>query len=200
MIVIIIQLAGAAAFVLATVVLGVLLRREPSRDAARRLSRISHAFYWAGLFLPGGIGVLTPGLRSFDRVTGLPPTPVNAATLLVAGALVVPGVYYTGASHRALRRAGSGASAFWLTARVVGSDVYATVRNPMSLGWYLAATGLYLAVGSTYLLLLNLLVVVPAHVFNLWFFEEHELLARFGEAYRSYRREVPFLLPRPVHG
>ena len=66
----------------------------------------------------------------------------------------------------------------------------------MSLGFYLGAVGLGLVVGSTYMTLGALLVVIPVHVFYLKYFEEHELELRLGQSYLEYKQRVPFLLPR----
>jgi protein-S-isoprenylcysteine O-methyltransferase Ste14 len=66
----------------------------------------------------------------------------------------------------------------------------------MSLGFYLTCLGISLAAGSTYCTLGTLLVLVPAHLFYLKYFEECELELRFGETYRAYKRNVPFMIPK----
>ncbi len=66
----------------------------------------------------------------------------------------------------------------------------------MSLGYYLVALAIGLLAGSTYLTFVALLFLIPAHAFNLKFFEELELQLRYGEPYRAYQRRVPFLFPR----
>ena len=70
----------------------------------------------------------------------------------------------------------------------------------MSLGLYLGAVGLGLVVGSTYMTLGALLVVIPVHVFYLQYFEEYELELRLGQSYVEYKRSVPFLVPRWFSG
>ncbi|MDF1612852.1 hypothetical protein [Stygiobacter electus] len=50
--------------------------------------------------------------------------------------------------------------------------------------------------GSTYLMLGTMLVLVPAHIFNLKYFEEKELEIRYGQSYSYYKKDVPFLIPR----
>jgi protein-S-isoprenylcysteine O-methyltransferase Ste14 len=190
------QLAGVAAFTVVTVVLGVLIRRTPTKAAAERLSRVSHTFFWGAFYVPTLAGVFWPGLTHFDDVLGLPPLPWAIARWAVGVPLVVAGTFFSVAAMRALKTKGSGMMAFQLTQRVVGADVYERVRNPMSLGLYLQFIGVSLLVGSTWLLLGAALLYVPAHVFNLVFFEERELSARHGPAYDDYRRRVPFLMPR----
>lgn len=191
---------GLAAFVIGTVGLGLWLRANPSKDNAERASRIMHFLFFAGLGAPFLVAAIIPGLTRLDRLVGLAPLPWRPA-LFVAGALLAaPGLYLLGGSNRLLRALGSGANAFRLTMHVVERDMYRRTRNPMSLGYYMAALGLSLMLGSTLLTLYVLLGIVPAHLLFLKFFEERELELRFGEAYRQYREEVPFLIPRPPAG
>lgn len=189
------QLAGIAAFLVVTVFLGLAIRRDPTKEAAQRLSRISHAFFWLGL-VPLYAGVVTPGLTHFDEVVGVPALPWPIARWVVGAPLLLLGVFFVVASIRALKKLGQGAMAFNLTRSVVVSNVYERVRNPMSLGLYLQFVGVSLLVGSTSLLLGSLCLYIPVHAFNLWFFEERELSARHGAAYDAYRARVPFLIPR----
>ena len=53
MAIIILQVLGTTAFVVGTLVLGIYLRRHPTKEAAERTSRVSHGLYWVGLVLPG---------------------------------------------------------------------------------------------------------------------------------------------------
>ncbi len=190
------QLGGVVAFTLATLVLGRAIRHTPTKDAAVRLSRVSHAFFWGAMVAPEFLGVVWPGLTHFDALLGLPSLPAPVARWVVGVPLLLLGVFFTSASTRALRNLGAGLMAFKLTQRVVDAQVYERVRNPMSLGAYLQFIAVSLLAGSSYLLLATLLAYIPAHAFNLRYFEELELSARYGASYDAYRRRVPFLLPR----
>jgi len=55
--------------------------------------------------------------------------------------------------------------------------------------------GVGLLAGSTALTVGMLLLVIPAHIFNLRYFEETELNLRYGQSYREYTKRVPFLIP-----
>jgi protein-S-isoprenylcysteine O-methyltransferase Ste14 len=69
-------------------------------------------------------------------------------------------------------------------------------RNPMTLGAVLAYLGMAVAartVAGT-ALVLALAATLLVYLRRL---EEGELTARFGEAYLAYRRETPFIIPRP---
>lgn len=196
MAVLVMGVLGVVAFVLGTVILGVWLRRNPSVAAADQASRVMHALFFAGLGAPFLVATVYPGLTRLDGIAGLEPLPWRPLTLVVGLLVSVPGVYLLGVSNRLLRARGHGANAFRLTKQIVGHEIYGHTRNPMSLGYYLAALGLSLLVGSTVLTLYVLVGLIPAHLFFLRFFEERELELRFGEPYRQYRQTVPFLIPR----
>jgi protein-S-isoprenylcysteine O-methyltransferase Ste14 len=149
-----------------------------------------------GIVPAGVLGVLYPGLTHFDSELGLSSLPRDSV-LLTAGALaVLIGAYLTFVSNVTLWLWGVGGNAFWLTRRLVVGGIYKRVRNPMSLGLYLGAVGIGLLVGSTYMTLGALLVVIPVHVFYLKYSEEYELELRIGPSYVEYKQRVPFLFPR----
>ncbi len=189
------QALGWTAFSMGTLVLGRWLRRNPTKEAAEKSSRVMHLLFWLGFGLPGLIGVFRPGLGRFDRVLGIPSLPARRLARVLGAFLFLIGTYFLVVSNQALRRLGSGALAFQLTNQVADGDIYQHTRNPMSLGSYLQWLGIGLAVGSTYLTLGSLLAAIPAHIFYLKHFEELELELRFGHPYVQYRERVPFLIP-----
>ena len=188
---------GLGLFVGATLVFGVRLRRQPTKDAAEAYSRRMHAFFFGCLSTPFLVSLLVPGLTHLDAIAGVSPLPARGAFIAAGVILALPGLYFLGGSNRSLRSLGDGANAFRLTRRVVARDVYKYTRNPMSFGYYLCCLSLGLLSGSTVLTLYVLCGLIPAHLFFLKFFEERELELRLGESYREYRAAVPFLLPRP---
>jgi protein-S-isoprenylcysteine O-methyltransferase Ste14 len=196
------QLVGIAAFFVITLIIGRAIRRSPTPEAAQRLSRVSHALYWLGMMVPEYVGVVWPGLNHYDELVGLPSLPWPIMRWLVGVPLIALGGFLAVGSIRALKQQGEGMAAFKLTRRVVETKVYERMRNPMSLGLYLQAIGVSLLAGSSYLLLLFVFLFIPAHAFNLKYFEEQELRARHGPSYDEYCRRVPFLIPRlgPRHG
>ncbi len=108
--------------------------------------------------------------------------------------ILIIGVYFLFASNIALKQIGSGFAAFKLTKNIVSSSVYQLTRNPMSLGYYLVYIGGSIITGSTYLLV-GSFVIILAHIFNLKYFEEKELLIRYGSSYKKYMSETPFIIP-----
>jgi protein-S-isoprenylcysteine O-methyltransferase Ste14 len=72
---------------------------------------------------------------------------------------------------------------------------YRYVRNPMMLGFFL-----YL-LGWTFLFnnsgaFLTVAVIISFLLLELKLIEEPELEKRFGDAYKEYKKEIPFMLPR----
>jgi len=155
-----------------------------------------HTLFFAGLVAPGALALFYPGLGRFDGLLGLPSLPARPIFLALGILVLIPGLYLLVASNVLLRSKGSGANAFVLTRRIVADDLYKRTRNPMSLGYYMCNLALGLVAGSTSITLGALLLVIPAHLFFLLYFEETELALRLGQAYLEYKRSTPFLFPR----
>jgi len=196
MIVFYLGLVGLLAFIMGTGVLGLWLRKHPSKVNAEKSSRIMHFLFFAGLTTPFLISLFYPGLTHLDDLIGLKPLPWRSVFLIVGIVLAVPGLYFLVVSNKSLRALGSGTNAFRLTKHIVEADIYKYTRNPMSLGYYLFALGVGFISGSTLLTLYVLFGLVPAHLFFLRFFEELELELRLGESYKEYKQKTPFLIPR----
>ena len=188
--------AGLLAFAVGAGVLGLWLRKNPSKENAERSSRVMHFLFFAGIIAPGTVLLFYPGLAHLDELAGIAPLPWKPFFLVVGILLGLPGFYFLGVSNKLLRALGSGANAFRLTRQIVATDVYQRTRNPMSLGYYLGAVALGLVFGSRLLTLAILFGLIPAHLFFLKFFEERELELRFGDAYKEYKEKVPFLSPK----
>jgi len=196
MIVLILQLLGVAVFVLGTLVLAVLVRRRPEPAVGAATRRASDVLFWSALVPPWALGIFVPGPAALDKIAGLPPLPLSLALRVVlGGAMLVVGVAFMQLAMGALRHQGQGAPAFKITQAVAERGVYALVRNPMALGYYLGCLGGAVLAGSTYMVLYSALGVIPAHLLNLKLFEEFELSLRYGESYDSYRDSTPFLIP-----
>jgi len=196
MVVLYLGLVGLLAFILGVGILGLWLRKHPSKFNAEVSSRIVHFLFFAGYGTPFLISVFYPGLTHLDELVGLGPLPLKPFFLMTGIIVAIPGLYLLGSSNKLLRSLGSGANAFRLTKRIVETDIYKYTRNPMSLGYYLFLLSIGFISGSTLLTIGILLGLIPAHVFFLKFFEELELELRFGESYKQYKQKVPFLIPK----
>ena len=189
-------LIGLLSFAIGTWILGVYLRRYPSKVNAEKTSRIMHFLFFAGLGTPYIIGLFYPGLTHFDEIIGLKSLPWKPVFLALGILLAIPGFYFMVITNKLLRSLGSGANAFRLTKKIVAEDIYKRTRNPMSLGFYLLTLAVGFVSGSTFVTLYALLGLIPSHIFFLKYFEELELELRFGESYLEYKKNVPFLIPR----
>ena len=189
-------LIGVLSFAVGTGILGVWLRRHPSKINAEKTSRIMHFLFFAGLVTPSIIGLFYPGLTHFDELIGLMSLPWKPVFLALGILLAVPGSYFMVITNKLLRALGSGANAFRLTKKIVAEDIYKRTRNPMSLGFYLLTLAVAFVSGSTFVTLAALLGLLPSHIFFLKYFEELELELRFGESYLEYKKNVPFLIPK----
>ncbi len=81
------------------------------------------------------------------------------------------------------------------TQKLIIRPPYAYCRNPMALGAIIAYSGVSVVMGSLGAALLVLLGAVALLTY-IKVVEEQEMVARFGEEYLAYRRQVPFLIPR----
>jgi len=83
------------------------------------------------------------------------------------------------------------------TNRLVTEGVYGCMRHPMHLGLLLFPLSLALLIGSPSFIL----VIVPLEALFILtlvkLMEEPEAIAKFGDAYREYRRRVPMFNLRP---
>lgn len=195
MIVLYLGLAGLLAFIMGAEILGLWLRKHPSKANAEKSSRIMHFLFFAGLGTPFLISIFYPGITHLDDLIGLEPLPWRSVFIIAGIILAILGLYFLAVSNKLLRALGSGANAFRLTKQIVETDIYKYTRNPMSLGYYLFSLGVGFISGSTLLTLYVLRGLIPAHVFFLRFFEELELELRVGESYQAYKQNTSFLIP-----
>jgi protein-S-isoprenylcysteine O-methyltransferase Ste14 len=196
MITVIIQGLSALFFVASTIVLGRRLRRCPDKELARKTDRINRLLFYNGIVFPAVLGIFYPGLTRFDALLGISQLPNRPVAFIVGAVLFGPGLYLMSVSRKTLSYLRKGAPASKMAMRLVEGGIYNRVRNPRALGFYLTCVGVGLMVGSSYVTLVSLLVVIPAHIFNLKYLEELELELRLGEAYIEYKQRVPFMIPR----
>ena len=146
-------------------------------------------FVWIGFYIDGFLRLPSIGWPLLHR-------------LLIALPLLAPGLYLSTVSNYYLWRVGGGyawgdVSPEAETRRLVTVGPYRYMRNPMILGYTLVMSAVGLIGGSpSATVLLPLLSLVGECVW-IKVVEEPRLEERFGEAYREYRRRVPFLIPLP---
>lgn len=195
MITVIIQGLSALFFVASTLFLGRRLRRYPGHDLSENTGRINRLLFYNGIVFPWVLGIFYPGLTRFDALLGISPLPHRPVAFIAGAVLFGPGLALLSVSRKTLSYLGKGAPASNMAMRLVEGGIYNRVRNPMALGFYLTCVGVGLMVGSSYVTFVSLLVVIPAHIFNLKYIEEFELELRLGQPYIQYKQKVPFLIP-----
>ncbi len=79
---------------------------------------------------------------------------------------------------------------------LVTSGFYAYCRHPITLGYTLLPCGMGLMFQSLGMSICIPLIVLLINILWLKMWEEPRLEQRFGAAYRHYKRDTPFLLPR----
>ncbi len=196
MLLIYLLIAGSFALAVGAILLGVWLRRNPSKENAEKSSRIMHFLFFAGQVVPPVVAFFYPGISRLDELVGLTALPMRPVFLGIGLLLAIPGFYFIGVTNMLLRSIGKGTNAFVLTKHVVNDDIYKRTRNPMSFGFYLLAIALGFVTGSTFATLAVVFAIIPAHLIFIKYFEEKELELRFGESYLEYKKNVPFLFPK----
>ncbi len=185
-------LAGEAIGCVLCLLPGLLLGRW-TRDGTHLAGRATlQAIAFAGLtlfLLPEVILEQTGG--SWQHLLGTP----RWAASISAQLLCVPGMLGLAAVQELAARGRGTPVPFDPPARLVTSGPYAYVSNPMQLAVTLLLLGWGAALGSPWVAAAGLV----GHLYSAGFAasdEQADLVARFGDRYRAYRREVRAWVPR----
>lgn len=183
---------GLLVFILGTLVAGIALRAKGWAVGAQSAGQV---LFVLGLLLPQVVGVVWPGLDNFDGLLGTHGLGFTPYLQVLGAILLVLGITLLVVANRALARGGNGLLGLGLPGRLVVDDVYARMRHPLALGYYLILTGAALAADSRVLLAGAVVLTIPAHLFYLRFVEEPALARLHGAAYQDYQARAPFVLP-----
>ena len=153
------------------------------------------------LLLPGMVLLVIPGLilrrGGFDTLGLSQSVPLTRVVLLIlGGACVVLGLVLMVATIRLFVTVCQGTLAPWDPPQhLVVRGIYRHVRNPMISGVLFILLGEALLTASLPLLDWFLIfALINAIYIPLW--EEPGLVHRFGDQYRTYKRNVPRWIPR----
>jgi len=156
------------------------------------------ATLFAGVILLILFPLVVAGAGPFlDRLLGLPSYRFGAVNDVIGGLLVVVGLFFALWSIFIQLTRGRGTPLPMMpTHELLTKGPFRYCRNPMTFGTILACLGIGLVAGTiagiAIVLCFALLLVL-----YLKGIEEKELSERFGCAYLAYRREVPFIIPKP---
>ncbi len=145
------------------------------------------------IVIPYILLVVSPSL---DTRLGLDLVSPSPASLIVGGLLLAVGLFFAQWSIVTQFTHGRGTPLPMMpTKRLITTGPFQYCRNPMTLGTIIAYLGLAVA-AATIVGLVLVTAFAALLVVYLRRMEEGELAERFGDEYRSYRRDVPFIIPR----
>jgi protein-S-isoprenylcysteine O-methyltransferase Ste14 len=110
--------------------------------------------------------------------------------LLLGGALFAAGVVLAVLAERRFRAVGTNVPPWRPTLALATAGIYRRVRNPMYVGAVLGIGGIAIMLASDWMLILLAPMALILHG-GVVLREERYLEAKFGEAYRHYKSEVP---------
>jgi len=177
------------------------MSKDRSRESSDMLPRIDRvmAVVYALIFVTVPVVTFFVG-QWLDRLLLFPAFPPFPFNLIVGLVVLLFGLAVGIKSTRLLYLIGRGlpwgeAKARARSTRLVTTGLYASCRNPMTLGYSLLPCGMGIMFRS-----LSMTLIIPSVVFSVmivWLkvWEEPRLERRFGEAYREYQRRTPFLIP-----
>ena len=189
------QLAGCVALVICSITLGILLKKYPSKSLAVKITVIIYMVFICAYFIPLLYVLFGPNFTHYDLMIGIPLSGFLTVFKIVGTVMSLLGIFFILVSFYALAVSGRGLPAFLLSQKLATEGLYTFTRNPMSLGFYILIVAVGLLKGSIFLILWSLIVIIPAHICFLKFFEERELEFRIGQPYTDYKKRVPFLIP-----
>jgi protein-S-isoprenylcysteine O-methyltransferase Ste14 len=168
-----------------------------SRTEHGESTRIAVTLLAGPVFL-GLLPLLVAGLGPrLDRRLGLPSCRIGASGRTLGGVLTAVGFSLGWWSVYAQLDRGRGTPFPMMPTQALLTDgPFRYCRNPMTLGAILAYLGIAVIARTTAgtAFVLGSAACLLAYLKRL---EEGELTERFGEAYLAYKRDTPFIIPRP---
>jgi protein-S-isoprenylcysteine O-methyltransferase Ste14 len=158
----------------------------------RIMALVIEGIFFLGLF-PGALVYFPPRL---DQQFELPSLAFWNINIVLGCGLVVAGLLFAWWAIYVQFTIGRGTPVpVMATQQLIIQKPYSYCRNPMALGAIVAYLGVAILTGSisAVLLVLTLAVLLLVYIKLL---EEKEMELRFGEAYREYRKQTPFIIPR----
>jgi len=143
--------------------------------------------------LPGALVYLSPRL---DQQFELPSLAFGGINIVLGCGFVAAGLLFGWWAIYVQFTIGRGTPVpVMATQQLIIQKPYSYCRNPMALGAIVAYLGVAILTGSisAVLFVLTLAVLLLVYIKLL---EEKEMELRFGEAYREYRKQTPFIIPR----
>lgn len=140
--------------------------------------------------------------RRLDGVFGITNLDLGIAGTLFSLCLILVGGYYVIESIRILLVKGGGIPLGDVfpedqSTQLITEGIYSQTRNPMLFGYLLCLIAMGILMKS-----ISVTIIIPGGFIILWTIwlktrEEPALEARFGDPYKEYKKDTPYLIPRP---
>ena len=158
----------------------------------RIIALMIEGLFFLGI-LPGALVYFSPRL---DRQLALPSFAFGTINQVIGGGVIAAGILFAWWAIYVQFTIGRGTPApIMATQKLIIQRPYNYCRNPMALGTIVAGLGLAIFIGSisAVVVVLTLALLLLGYI---KFLEEREMELRFGNAYREYRKQTPFIIPR----
>jgi protein-S-isoprenylcysteine O-methyltransferase Ste14 len=168
--------------------------REKGRKIGNALGMLSGwGFFglWIGIWIAPQPRYTLPLLPTWALSVPFTHFSIPFLHLLLGLLFLLPGAWV---GLKSVQELGLTAAETHRSEKIVQSGLYAHVRHPQYLGGLLAHLGITFLLSAWYSLLTTPLMVLLNYLYC-WK-EETELVREFGEAYETYQKQVPMLIPR----
>ena len=149
----------------------------------------AHKEWWQTFEVVFGIPILLAIAMQLLVPFSLPRGQLALVFISTGIALLILGVILVAQARREFRRYSQPTDPGHPTHKIVTTGIFSFSRNPLYLGGIVFLVGLALVLNFPWLIVLLLPAVVACH-YILIAPEEHYLLDKFGEVYRSYTQRV----------
>ena len=112
---------------------------------------------------------------------------------LVSWLLLILSIYVVVTGYLLLKRKGKPDTNFENTSKLVKSGIYGYIRHPLYLSIFLLGTGVMLKDPEPVQLILGVINLIAIYITAR--IEENEMIAKFGEEYRTYMKETKMFFP-----
>lgn len=124
------------------------------------------------------------------------PSSLNTPIMILGIAAILSGLVLLSVAIRMFSKIGKGTFAPWApTEELVVDGLYSRTRSPMISGVLMVLAGEAVVLSSLWIFLWFVFFAVGNHFYFIRF-EEPGLVDRFGDAYQSYKDNVPRWIPR----
>jgi protein-S-isoprenylcysteine O-methyltransferase Ste14 len=112
---------------------------------------------------------------------------------IISWILMFYSIYIVTAGYILLKRKGKSTINFENTSVLVKSGIYGYIRHPLYLSIFLLGTGIMFKDPGPFQVILGIINLIAVYITAR--IEENEMIAKFGDEYRSYIKETKMFIP-----